>query len=200
MDGHRACGVRLEPAETIAHRGICPVCGSPVTVGVSHRVQMLADRSEAKPHRPPPPAPWRAWCRCRRSCPRSSAAASPRRRLAGCMSAPLRTRPGIVGAGRDTDRGHRPHRLPAPPRRQPGCAAATVIRQAGYDGEYGVIRLFEDGELSATRRATSCSTPPVSRRAPHQGAGPTAASPGGRTGAPARPRILRTARPARRAG
>uniref|UniRef100_UPI002FE21EF2 hypothetical protein n=1 Tax=Pseudomonas aeruginosa TaxID=287 RepID=UPI002FE21EF2 len=25
--------------------------------------------------------------------------------------------------------------------------AGRVIRQAGYDGEYGVIRLFEDGEL-----------------------------------------------------
>ena len=25
--------------------------------------------------------------------------------------------------------------------------AGRVIKQAGYDGEYGVIRLFEDGEL-----------------------------------------------------
>ena len=30
--------------------------------------------------------------------------------------------------------------------------AGKVIRDAGYDGEYGVIRLFEDGELSAWRR------------------------------------------------
>ena len=25
--------------------------------------------------------------------------------------------------------------------------AGQVIREAGYDGEYGVIRLFEEGEL-----------------------------------------------------
>lgn len=43
-DGHRACGVGLSPAETAACRGLCPVCGRPVTVGVLHRVEDLADR------------------------------------------------------------------------------------------------------------------------------------------------------------
>lgn len=28
MDGHRACGVRLEPKETLAREGRCPVCGA----------------------------------------------------------------------------------------------------------------------------------------------------------------------------
>lgn len=45
-DGHRKCGVRWSPAETRAHKGICPVCGRPVTLGVLHRVEMLADRAE----------------------------------------------------------------------------------------------------------------------------------------------------------
>ena len=48
MDGHRACGVRLDPKETLAMGGRCPVCGRPVTVGVAHRVDALADRSEAE--------------------------------------------------------------------------------------------------------------------------------------------------------
>src|SRR5690606_28375676 len=48
MDGHRACGVRLDPKETIAMGGRCPVCGRPVTIGVAHRVEALADRSEAE--------------------------------------------------------------------------------------------------------------------------------------------------------
>lgn len=43
-DGHRACGVLWEPAETRKHGGRCPVCGKPVTVGVMHRVESLADR------------------------------------------------------------------------------------------------------------------------------------------------------------
>ncbi len=44
IDGHRACNIRWEPEETLAHQGICPVCGKPVTVGVMHRVAKLANR------------------------------------------------------------------------------------------------------------------------------------------------------------
>ncbi len=43
-DGHRTCGVRLSPKETIHHDYLCPVCGRKVTVGVMHRVEKLADR------------------------------------------------------------------------------------------------------------------------------------------------------------
>lgn len=44
LDGHRKCGVRLEPSETIKLDGRCPVCGKPLTVGVLSRVEELADR------------------------------------------------------------------------------------------------------------------------------------------------------------
>ncbi len=44
LDGHRACGLCWEPPETLAHGGRCSVCGKPVTVGVMHRVEQLADR------------------------------------------------------------------------------------------------------------------------------------------------------------
>lgn len=51
-DGHRKCGVSWDPKTTLAHQGICPVCGKPVTVGVMHRVESLADRPEgARPAR-----------------------------------------------------------------------------------------------------------------------------------------------------
>lgn len=43
-DGHRACGVSMPPEETLRHGGLCPVCGKKVTVGVMHRVALLADR------------------------------------------------------------------------------------------------------------------------------------------------------------
>jgi len=46
LDGHRGCGLRLSPGETEALRGICPVCGKKLTVGVAHRVEALADREE----------------------------------------------------------------------------------------------------------------------------------------------------------
>ncbi len=45
-DGHRACGVCLTPKETIDHNYLCPACGRKVTVGVMHRVEKLADRED----------------------------------------------------------------------------------------------------------------------------------------------------------
>jgi uncharacterized protein (TIGR00375 family) len=47
VDGHRKCQTRLDPKETLQRNGLCPVCGKPVTVGVLHRVERLADRPEA---------------------------------------------------------------------------------------------------------------------------------------------------------
>src|SRR5215831_20769723 len=44
LDGHRKCGVRLEPEQTRDHGGLCPKCDKPLTVGVLHRVAGLADR------------------------------------------------------------------------------------------------------------------------------------------------------------
>ena len=54
-DGHRKCGVRWNPLETMQHGGVCSVCGKPVTVGVLHRVAQLADREhiETRPNRKP---------------------------------------------------------------------------------------------------------------------------------------------------
>jgi uncharacterized protein (TIGR00375 family) len=45
-DGHRNCGVSLSPKETKKYKGICPVCGRPLTIGVLNRVEQLADRPE----------------------------------------------------------------------------------------------------------------------------------------------------------
>ncbi len=46
LDGHRKCEVVLDPARTRELGGICPVCGKPLTVGVLYRVMELADRDE----------------------------------------------------------------------------------------------------------------------------------------------------------
>jgi uncharacterized protein (TIGR00375 family) len=50
-DGHRACGFWCEPRETKRLKGVCPKCGRPLTVGVLHRVEDLADR-DSHPTRP----------------------------------------------------------------------------------------------------------------------------------------------------
>ncbi|MDQ7819272.1 MAG: endonuclease Q family protein [Armatimonadota bacterium] len=57
FDGHRACNVRLSPRESAARGNRCPACGRPVTVGVLHRVEDLADRQEG--YVPPGAVPYR---------------------------------------------------------------------------------------------------------------------------------------------
>ncbi|MFE9651489.1 UvrD-helicase domain-containing protein [Micromonospora sp. NPDC006431] len=49
-DGHRLCGVNWAPERTREAGGRCPECGKPLTVGVLSRVEELADRPEG--HRP----------------------------------------------------------------------------------------------------------------------------------------------------
>lgn len=49
VDGHRKCSVRLDPQQTAELDGICPVCGHPVTVGVMNRVMELGDRPQGSP-------------------------------------------------------------------------------------------------------------------------------------------------------
>lgn len=44
LDGHRACAVALRPEETIKLNGLCPKCEKKLTVGVLHRIKSLQDR------------------------------------------------------------------------------------------------------------------------------------------------------------
>ena len=45
-DGHRNCNLKFSPKETKKYGGICPVCNRPLTIGVLHRVEILADKPE----------------------------------------------------------------------------------------------------------------------------------------------------------
>jgi len=42
--GHRKCNIRQSPEETRKKGTTCPVCGKPLTLGVMHRVEQLADK------------------------------------------------------------------------------------------------------------------------------------------------------------
>jgi len=45
-DGHRNCGIVFSPEQTKKHNGLCPKCGKKLTVGVLSRVDELADRKD----------------------------------------------------------------------------------------------------------------------------------------------------------
>ncbi len=44
FDGHRNCNVELAPKDAIKMNNICPICKKPLTLGVLHRIEDLADR------------------------------------------------------------------------------------------------------------------------------------------------------------
>lgn len=50
-DGHRLCNISFAPTETRKRKGVCPVCGRQLTLGVAYRVEELADREEKDIHR-----------------------------------------------------------------------------------------------------------------------------------------------------
>ncbi len=54
-DGHRNCNVCMNPTESIKVNKICPKCKRPMTIGVHHRVEELADRPEGYKREGAPP-------------------------------------------------------------------------------------------------------------------------------------------------
>lgn len=150
LDGHRACGVRLDPAETAGLGGVCPTCSRPVTVGVLHRIEQLADRPNG--YRPAARPGFRSLVA-----------------LEEILSEIEQVGPGSMRVQHLYDQllaefGPELQMLETVPldaieprggellaealRR---LRAGQVQRQPGYDGEYGVIRLFKDDEMRLTR-------------------------------------------------
>ena len=145
MDGHRKCGLRLTPSETIRYGGRCPVCGRKITIGVSHRIGELADRPEgyvkpgAKPFESLMPLPEVIGASVGRGPTGVKVQREYQRLLAelGPEFEILRNIP------------------PEDIRRAAGSRVAEGIQRLrngqvecvpGFDGEYGVIRLFSAEE------------------------------------------------------
>jgi len=158
LDGHRRCGVRMEPTETRRHGGLCPACGKPPTVGVLHRVEELADRPPGA--RPPGAAGFRNVIQLPELAgevlgvgPRSKAVTAV---VAGLVD---RLGPELDILERvptdDIARAGPPLLAEAIARVRRGA----VIRDAGYDGEYGVIRAFTPDELRSSPAAATLFEP-----------------------------------------
>lgn len=147
MDGHRKCNLCLKPSDTEKYGGICPVCGKKITIGVSHRVEQLADRPEcfikenAKRFESLVPLPEVIAA----SIGKSAASAKVNEqylKMTGSLGAEfeiLRNIPiedikkcsgSLIAEGIDRLRHGKVERIP------------------GFDGEYGIIKLFGAGELN----------------------------------------------------
>lgn len=162
-DGHRNCQVRWQPAQTLAAAGRCPVCGQQLTVGVLHRVELLADRLEGEgPKRP-----------CEYLIPLTEVIGS------ALGVGPTSKKVQAVYQQLLANLGPELHILR---HATPEVIAATGeelvaegvrrMRQgqvqiaAGYDGEYGVIQLFTDEERQQLKGQKLLFALPASAPAP----------------------------------
>ncbi|QDY11306.1 AAA family ATPase [Micromonospora sp. HM134] len=179
-DGHRLCGVNWAPERTRAAGGRCPECGKPLTVGVLSRVEELADRPEG--HRPEharevthlvPLA--EILGEINKVGPRSKKVEGKLNELVAALGPELEilTRTPVDEIGRVGGEllAEGIGRL----------RRGDVRRVPGYDGEYGVITLFDPAELggaAGSGQETLFDVPvPAQRRPTEPAAKPKAKRP-----------------------
>ena len=146
LDGHRNCNIRFWPGETRQHEGRCPVCAKPLTVGVMHRIEDLADREEETPPETAGtmqslvPLP-EILSEIYHVGPKSKKIAQHYENLLGQLGPELQ----LLNTLPLEDIEHATSSLVTEAVSR--LRKQEVIREAGYDGVYGTIRLFQDAEL-----------------------------------------------------
>ncbi|MEW6101590.1 MAG: endonuclease Q family protein [Candidatus Omnitrophota bacterium] len=143
FDGHRLCDLRWSPQETKAHNGKCPKCGKPVTVGVMNRLAQLADRQEG--FTPANAIPFKNLI------PLDEIIAEAKGVGKTSVSVERDYRSVVAKFGTEFEillRASKEELLKGlPPRIAEGVIRVRegkVSIKAGYDGEYGIISIFED--------------------------------------------------------
>jgi len=147
LDGHRKCGVRLGPEETRRLDGLCPVCGKNLTVGVMNRVDELADRPAG--YAPDGREEFRSLVPLPEVISELRGVGEKSKQVQQTYEQLIRR----VGSElfilqeaplEDLRSAASPLLADAVQRMRAG----QVICEAGYDGQYGVIRLFERHEIT----------------------------------------------------
>jgi uncharacterized protein (TIGR00375 family) len=166
-DGHRACGVCWEPARTRGAAGICPECGKPLTIGVLHRVEELADRPAGyRPTNRPPAHHMLQLHQVLGEIHGVGAKAKTVTVRLDRLVASLGSELDILLRADLTDVAQMGGELlgEAIGRLRRG----EVRRSPGYDGEYGVIRLFDDSELGGPGVLFELPAPAKPQQAPSE--------------------------------
>jgi len=159
FDGHRKCNARLSPDQTRRLKGRCPECGKPVTVGVMHRVEELADRPEGEG--PARRHPFRSLIPLAEvlgevldAGPQTKTVAEEYEKLLTHFGPELFI---LESADLGEIEPAGPPLLAESLRRM---RAGEVQVAAGYDGEYGTIRLFQEGERDRLLKKAGWFQPP----------------------------------------
>ncbi|MBI5518613.1 MAG: UvrD-helicase domain-containing protein [Desulfovibrio sp.] len=161
LDGHRKCNWSMEPGETLAHKGLCPVCGKPATLGVLHRVLALADRPE--PAQPQGQPGYHSLIPLREVLSEvldvgagAKAVTAEYFRLLGRLGPEL----SIL---REVPLSDIARAAPVLAEAVERMRAGKVLRRSGFDGEYGVITVFTPEERAQMRQGRMLAGMPARR-------------------------------------
>jgi len=146
FDGHRLCNIRFSPSQTKEHKGLCPKCGKPVTVGVMNRVERLADRPQG--FVPSQAIPYKNLI------PLEEIMAEAKGVNKGSVAVEREYRASVARFGNEFNilvRASEDELFRGLPRRLAEgilrMRQAKVEVQPGFDGEYGKISVFGSGEI-----------------------------------------------------
>ncbi len=146
-DGHRKCNICLTPDETKKLNGICPVCGKPLTIGVLYRVNELSDRPFDCTFVPETGGKVFSLVPLSEIIseilgvgPSSKSVTNEYERLIKKFGSELSILRNVPVEDLSKD-------FPLLGEGISRLRQGKVIKHAGYDGEYGTIRLFEDSDL-----------------------------------------------------
>ena len=159
MDGHRKCDVVLSPKETQELGGICPVCGGPLTVGVFSRVMELADRNEpVYQHGDGPEGSegggFVSLVPLAEVLGEILGVGSKTRKVSDMYAAALERFGPELSVLRDVPEVELARFFPPLGEAVGRMRRGEVHLQGGYDGEYGVVRMFTDRELDDIVRSS----------------------------------------------
>jgi DNA helicase II / ATP-dependent DNA helicase PcrA len=145
-DGHRLCGVRWSPEETRKHAGVCSKCGKPVVVGVDYRVGELAAKGRPEGYEPTGAK------RVEYIIPLGEVLAELRgvkgangRAVAAEYDRLIRALGSEFAILRELDLDRVREAAPALALALARMRRREVYIEPGYDGVFGVIRVFRDG-------------------------------------------------------
>lgn len=153
LDGCRHCGVRLCPEETEACGAGCPGCGKPITVGVMSRVEELADRNQsALLPKEPGFSSLVPLVEILSEIEGTGANSKKVQRIYEKVLGAVGSEMFVLGSAPldAVEKACFPLLAEALRRMRQG----EVLREAGYDGKPGVIRLFTEKERMSTHKKT----------------------------------------------
>lgn len=144
-DGHRKCGVCLDPLACQEYDNICPVCGKPLTVGVSHRVMELADRHH--PHFPEHSPDFESLIPLTEIISELTGVGPASKTVLKQYVALINRFGSEFNILRSTPLEDLGQVSPLLAEAMARLRSKKVIRQPGFDGQFGIIHLFAEGEI-----------------------------------------------------